>query len=487
MNEEIKETNKVITSYIDGKFLDAHDINKVSSPDSEKGEICSYSNLSLSELKDAFEIANKKFNLWKNISPYKRIEYIKKFNAVLKKNVEYVTKIIVDSIDKSWNSAQEEVLRSIEMTDELIKQYEEHFLNPLIIDEQATGITGKKGIWKYEPLGVAVTISPFNYPLNLLISKIIPALLTGNTILYKSATQTVKVGYIVAVILNSIDFPAGVANFIVGRSDEIGDELVSNKNIKLINFTGGTETGKHITKIASYNTYKIFEMGGLDPALITTYNDDLKTVAKEIIKGAFSFNGQRCTAIKRVLLLKNNVEQNNLLKKYLISEIENLKIGKANDNAFITSLISADAVEKVKKLYNNAIQNGAKALMPYKVERHIFYPMLLDDVDNKSLLYNTEAFGPILPIIYADSLEDMVRIANDTQYGLQASVFTQNYNEWIYLSGQIDSGSVNWNRSSSRGPDLFPFLGVKDSGFNVQGIYESLRTTMRLKGYIENK
>lgn len=480
------ELDNVITSYINGKFIEYKNKHQIFSPENNK-VIAEYGNLSIDQLEEAFVFANQKFNYWKNFTPKERIEFIKKFNSKMKENIEYLTDLLVKCIAKPLKSSRDEVTRSIEMVDELIKQYEEHFIEPLIFDENVTKIKGKKGIWKYEPLGVVVTISPFNYPLNLLISKIIPALLTGNTVIYKSALQTITIGYAVAKFFDEIKMPDGVINFIVGKGEEIGNELISNKFIKMINFTGGTKTGKEIVRLAPYNTYKVLEMGGLDPALVTNKNEDLRKIAKEIIKGAMSFNAQRCTAIKRIILLKNNDDKNSKLKEFLIEEIKSLSIGTAIDNASITSLISRKAVDKVTELYENAIHNGAVALTTYKTVDNIFYPVLLDNVTNKCQLYNTEAFGPVLPIIYADNIEDMIRIANDTQYGLQASVFTDDYDEWNYISKQIDSGSVNWNRSSSRGPDIFPFLGVKDSGFNVQGIYESLKSTTRLKGYIENK
>lgn len=481
-----KELNNVITSYINGKFLEFKHVHEIKSP--EDGRlVAKYANLSLDELKEAFDKAEIAFNNWKELDPKERIRFIKEFNDELKNKLEYFSKLIVDSIAKPISAARDEVQRTIDMINSLIQVYESDYTKPLIFDENKTHIKNKTGIWKYIPLGVIVTISPFNYPLNLLISKIIPALLTGNTVVYKSASQTVNIGYAVAEIFKHINLPNGVINFIVGKGEEIGAELISNKHIKMINFTGGTKTGKEITKNAPYNSYKILEMGGLDPALITNNIKDLRKVAKEIIKGAFSFSGQRCTAIKRVILLKDNVENNELFKQYLIEEIISLKIGKAIDDNNITSLISKKSVEKVINLYENAIENGAKPLTKFKVENNIFYPMLLDNVTSKADIYKTEAFGPILPLIYADNIKNMIEIANDTEYGLQASVFTDNEKEWMEIANQINSGSVNWNKSSSRGPDIFPFLGVKDSGFGVQGISESIRSTVRLKGFIENK
>ena len=393
----------------------------------------------------------------------------------------------MQSIAKPKSAAIDEVKRTIQMIKDLIEQYKLNFINPTIIDEKITHTKNKLGIWTYEPLGTVLAIAPFNYPINLLISKIIPALLTGNVVIYKSANQTYIVGYIIAKLFDEIKIPHGVINYIVANGNDLGSTIVDNDNIKLLNFTGGTKTGKEIMKTISSSTNIILEMGGLDPALITKNNDDPKTIATEIVKGAFSFNGQRCTAIKRIILLKDNQEFNEKFKTELINAINKLTIGKAIDDANITALVNEAAVKRVLDLYNDAIKNNAKALILPKIEGNIITPILLDDVTKAMKIYDTEAFGPILPIIYAKDIDDMIHIANDTQYGLQASVFTKNKDEWWMIAKKIDAGSINWNKSSSRGPDIFPFLGVKNSGFNVQGIYWSLYSTVRLKGYIVNK
>lgn len=485
----MKMANKLIniSSYINGKFLNNKtDFKKIFSPETNE-EIANYSSVSFKDLTDAYNDANIAFETWKTLDPNTRITYIEKFNELLNNNLENIANAIVESIAKPRSAAIDEVKRSIQMIKDLIEEYKSNFIQPKIMDEEITHTKNKIGVWTYEPLGVILAIAPFNYPVNLLISKIIPALLTGNVVIYKSAKQTINIGYMIAKLFDEIKIPHGVVNYIVADGKELGNALVSNQNIKLLNFTGGTSTGQELMKFLSYKTNKILEMGGLDPALITKNNDDPNKIAKEIIKGAFSFNGQRCTAIKRIILLKDNHEFNELLKKALINEINNLSIGKAEEDANITALVNNIAVKRVLDLYDDAIKHKAKVLIEPKVQNNLITPILLDEVTKKMQLYNTEAFGPILPIIYAKNIDEMIEIANDTPYGLQASIFTKDKEEWWQIAKKIDAGSINWNKSSSRGPDIFPFLGVKDSGFNVQGIYWSLYTTVRLKGYIENK
>ena len=475
------------TSYLNGKFAMPNSTVKTNYSPEDNLPICNYSEVDSKTINDAIEQSHFAQLNWRQLSATDRINYIKEFNKLLEINQDLIATNMVDCIAKTFNDSKNEVKRTIEMINELIKQYETKFCSPheIKITNKDNELV-KEGIWTYEPLGIIMAIGPFNYPVNLLLSKVIPALLTGNAVIYKSAHQTIQIGFLLATLFDQAKFPNGVINFLIANNEDLDNSVFNNKYIRLVNFTGGTKNGKEIANKLPFGIYKVFELGGLDPALITSYNDNPTKVAKEIIKGSFSYNGQRCTAIKRILLLKSNQAFNQSFINELVRMAQKLTLGRAIDNPDLTCLISNVAVKKVKALYDDAVSKGAKALLPFQNEGNLVHPIILDNVTNTMDIYRTEAFGPIVPIMYANNIEEMIQIANDTTYGLQASVFTNNQDEWEYISKQIDSGSVNWNRSSSRGPDIFPFLGVKDSGHNVQGIYHSILTTVRLKGYIEN-
>ena len=485
MNMEHKLINA--TSYLNGKFASNSTNVKINYSPEDNLPICNYYEVDAKTINDAVEASHFAQLNWKQLSAIDRINYVKAFNKLLDENQDLIALNMVACIAKTFNDSKTEVKRTISMIDELIKQYETKFCTPtsIKINNKENELV-KEGIWTYEPLGIIVAIGPFNYPVNLLLSKVIPALLTGNSVIYKSAHQTIQIGYLLATLFDQAKFPSGVINFLIANNEDLDNSVFNNKYVRLVNFTGGTKNGKEIANKLPFGIYKVFELGGLDPALITSYNDNPAKIAKEIIKGSFSYNGQRCTAIKRIILLKSNHTFNESFIHELVNMAQKLSVGKAIDNPDLTCLISNNAVKKVKALYDDALAKGATALLPFKNEGNLVYPIILDHVTNTMDIYHTEAFGPIVPIMYSSDINEMIKIANDTTYGLQASVFTNNQDEWECISKQIDSGSVNWNRSSSRGPDVFPFLGVKDSGHNVQGIYHSLLTTVRLKGYIEN-
>ncbi len=250
----------------------------------------------------------------------------------------------------------------------------------------------------------------------------------------------------------------------------------------MISFTGSTDVGAQIANHSKMIPL-VLELGGKDPAIVLA-DADIKKAAIKIAQGAFSYNGQRCTAIKRVIV-------DNKIADQLIEELKNIvtkyNVGSATDaNNNITPLISQASADYVKCLVDNALEQNATLVIGNKIEANLFWPTIIDNVTKDMKLYYDEPFGPVLPIIRFDNVEDAICIANDSQYGLQASLFTTNINYAMNLATKIETGSVNINSYSQRGPDHLPFLGIKNSGFGVQGITDSILSMTTLKGLVIN-
>jgi len=237
------------------------------------------------------------------------------------------------------------------------------------------------GIFQYVPKGVVLAISPFNYPVNLSIAKIIPALVAGNSVVFKPASQGSLVGLFLAQLANVAKIPAGVFNAVSGKGSEIGDILVENPLINVISFTGSTAVGTGIAQ-KSLRTDLILEMGGKDPAIVLA-DADLELTATKIIKGAFSYSGQRCTAIKRVLV-DQKVKQ--ALVKLLVEKVNKLKVGNPEDDCDVTPVINEKTVKYIKGLINDASKKGAKILTGNKFEKNLIYPTLVDNVNQSMAL-----------------------------------------------------------------------------------------------------
>lgn len=469
------------SAYVNGKFLDGEKtIPVVSTIDGEI--IGSVAALSKRDVDLAYEGAHLGFNVWRNLTPSMRIKKIKEFAEIFILEKEFLATLMAYEIGKSYKDALKEIERTYENIYETIAVYEKEFINPTIIDELDHGVKGKTGYFYHEPIGVVLAVAPFNYPINLGLSKIIPTLLVGNTVVFKPATQGSLVSSQLAKYFDQANFIGGVFNLVTGKGSEIGDYISENPRIAGATFTGSTEIGK---KLASKLPMKplVLELGGKDAAIVTN-NADTELAAEEIVKGAFSYSGQRCTAIKRVLVTNEIADE---LLDNIIKECLELKVGSPLDNADITPLIDKKALDYNLGLISDALEKGGTLVYGGNVEGYnLLRHTVIDNVSTSSRLAWEEPFGPLLPIIRVSTVNEAIAIANASQYGLQGSVFTKDKEEARTIARYLETGTVNINRSSSRGPDIFPFVGIKDSGFGVQGIRDSLKAMTRPKGVVEN-
>ena len=430
----------------------------------------------------AMSAAHLSFKNWSITTFEFRKNLLLKFKELVLANIDELSQILVNEISKSYNDSKTEIIRTMEYLDETIFQYEKLQNNPMIIDENIHKIKGKTGKFIREPLGVVLAISPFNYPFNLLLAKLVPALISGNTVVYKPATQGSIIGARISQLFNDAGFPNGVINCVVGKGSKIGDLLISHKYVNMISFTGSARVGNHISDVC-HKIPLVLEMGGKDPAIILD-DADLELAANEIVKGGLSYNGQRCTAIKRVFVTPKNHAK---LVELVVNKVQSLTIGNPFDNNFITPLISNSSANYVMELVNDAISKGAKTCLEIKREENLLWPMIIDNVTIDMKLAWEEPFGPVIPFIEFNTIEEVIEYSNNSEYGLQASIFTNNIELAESIALKLECGTVNINRSSSRGPDIFPFSGVKNSGFGTQGILDAILSMTKIKGIIFNK
>ena len=226
----------------------------------------------------------------------------------------------------------------------------------------------------------------------------------------------------------------------------------------------------------------MLELGGKDAAIVLE-DADLEKASNDIVSGAFSYSGQRCTAIKRVLVMESVADK---LAELLKEKVSKLTVGNPFDNVNITPLIDNKAADFVEKLYLDAKNKGAIELTKFKRENNLIYPTLMDNVSLDMELATVEPFGPILPIIRVKTEEEILEIANVSEYGLQSSVFTKDINKAFEFASKLEVGTVNINEKTQRGPDNFPFLGIKNSGVGVQGIRNSILSMMKIKTIVIN-
>ncbi len=435
--------------------------------------------MSQAEVDEAMQVARAALPAWRALSAVERAAYLHKTAAILERDKEEIGTILAKEVAKGIKAAIGEVVR----TADLIRYAAEEGLRITGQAMEGGGFEAasknKLAVVRREPVGVVLAIAPFNYPVNLSGSKIAPALIAGNVVMFKPPTQGSISGLLLAKAFEEAGIPAGVFNTITGRGSEIGDYIIEHKEVNFINFTGSTPIGERIGRLAGMRPIML-ELGGKDAALVLE-DADLEHAAKQIVAGAFSYSGQRCTAIKRVIVLESVADT---LVTLLQAEVAKLTVGDPFDNADITPVIDNASADFIWGLIEDAQEKGAQALTPIKREGNLLWPVLFDQVTKDMKVAWEEPFGPILPIIRVANVEEAIAFANESEFGLQSSVFTNDFKKAFEIAEKLEVGTVHINNKTQRGPDNFPFLGVKGSGAGVQGIKYSIEAMTNVKSIV---
>ena len=435
--------------------------------------------MSQAEVDEAMQAARAALPAWRALSAVERAAYLHKTAAILERDKEKIGTILAKEVAKGIKAAIGEVVR----TADLIRYAAEEGLRITGQAMEGGGFEAasknKLAVVRREPVGVVLAIAPFNYPVNLSGSKIAPALIAGNVVMFKPPTQGSISGLLLAKAFEEAGIPAGVFNTITGRGSEIGDYIIEHKEVNFINFTGSTPIGERIGRLAGMRPIML-ELGGKDAALVLA-DADLEHAAKQIVAGAFSYSGQRCTAIKRVIVLESVADK---LVTLLQAEVAKLTVGDPFDNADITPVIDNASADFIWGLIEDAQEKGAQALTPIKREDNLLWPVLFDQVTKDMKVAWEEPFGPVLPIIRVANVEEAIAFANESEFGLQSSVFTNDFKKAFEIAEKLEVGTVHINNKTQRGPDNFPFLGVKGSGAGVQGIKYSIEAMTNVKSIV---
>lgn len=484
MFDKIKGENNTFKNLVDGEWISSSSGNfiDINSPidNSLVGRVPA---MTVEEVDVSMESASKVQKEWKSIPLNAKADILYKAADLLIENIDELSHVMMMEIAKDMKSCRSEVTRSadfIKFTADCAK----NLYGESIPSDSFPGTKKNKiSIVKREPLGVVLAISPFNYPINLAASKIAPAVIIGNSVVLKPATQGSISGLHLARIFEMAGLPKGVLNTVTGRGSEIGDYITSHKYVDFINFTGSTEVGERISK-HSLMVPLLMELGGKDAAIVLE-DSDLDLVADNIASGAYSYSGQRCTAVKRVLAVDKIADE--LVEKVKM-RIEKFKIGNLleNESVDIVPLISEKSADYVSQLIADAEIKGADLVIGGKREGNLIYPTLFDKVTTDMRIAWEEPFGPVVPIIRVKDMDEAVEIANASEYGLQGSIFTKNIYDAFNIADKLEVGTVQINGKTERGPDNFPFLGTKSSGMGTQGIKYSIESMSRPKLTVVN-
>ncbi len=441
--------------------------------------------VSTSEIDEVMKKAALSQRSWEATPLNKRITIMHLAADWTRQNLDYLTSLMVREIGKSNEEAKSEIVRTADLIDYFADEAQSIKGESLDSDNFPGFDKGRIAMIERVAYGVVVAIAPFNYPVNLSASKLAPALLMGNAVVFKPPTQGGISGLHLARIFQKAGVPEGVLACVTGGGGEIGDYLVSHTFTDMITFTGSSDTGCAIATRAGMVPL-VFECGGNNPAVVLP-DADMNLAAREIIKGAFSYAGQRCTAIKYVLATEQVLDTLLPVVTNMMNELVHMGDPRSPETKLVGPVISEQVAEHIEQVIAEAVGEGAKVLVGGKRDRAYVEPTLLTGVKPTMKVVTTEVFGPVVSFIVIKDMAEAITFINESRFGLQACVFTKDEGTGITMARQLNVGTVQINGSPQRGPDHFPFLGVKQSGLGVQGVRYSLEEMSRLRPIVLNK
>lgn len=442
------------------------------------GEIIDYvPSLSRDEVKKAIDIAFDSFSKLNSITPAKRSKALMEIASMIRENANDLAVIMTKETGRPIKSSRAEIERTAQIfelaSSELRRALEGEFV-PLDLYDFPAGNEKRIAFIKREPIGVVGAITPFNFPAASFAHKVAPALAVGNTVVFKPSSLAPLTQIKLAEIVSK-KFPAGSVNVITGNSEMIGEEFISNDKVSLITFTGSVNVGLDLASKAVKNGKRvIMELGGSD-AMIVLEDADIDKAVKAALVGRFDFSGQFCNATKRVIV-RQEIEKDFIDK--LISELQKYKAGDPMDESVdIPPLISEQAVMRMREFLNDAIKEGGEKIFEGKVpEKGYYFPPVVVKLQptSRARILREEVFGPILPIVPVKSDDEAINIANSTQYGLDASIFSSNFARAYEIASKLKAGTVIINDTTRLRWDNLPFGGMLKSGIGRESVINTM-------------
>ena len=428
----------------------------------------------LKALDSACDAYAKGQGLWPTMKVAQRVACMEKFVKQMKTKREEVVKLLMWEIGKNLPDSQKEFDRTVDYIYDTIEEYKQ-------IDRDSAKFEKEDGVYAHirrGPLGVVLCLGPYNYPLNETFALLIPALMMGNTAVFKPAKHGVL---LLTPLLEAFrsSFPPGVVNIIYGRGRTVATPIMKTGRVDVLALIGNSTSANALQNNhpKSNRLRLVLGLEAKNPAIVLK-DADLDLAISECITGTLSFNGQRCTALKILYIHQDIVEEFN---KRFAKAVDALKYGNPwDDGAKLTPLPEPDKPEYIQELIDDALAKGAKILNDkggQRTENYIF-PAVLYPVTKDMRVYQEEQFGPVIPIIPFDDIERPLDDMADSNYGQQVSLFGKDVKTLAPLIDTLVNlvCRVNLNSSCQRGPDVYPFTGRKDSAVATLSVHDALRS-----------
>ncbi len=461
----VKAENKTYVNYINGEWKSSstNEVQASINP-ANKNEIVGYSSKSTKDdLDQAVTSAKKAQIAWRKLSAPARGEYLYKVANVLEARLEEVAETMTREMGKTLQEAKGETARGVA----ILRYYAGEGMRKIgdvipSTDSEAFMFTSRV------PLGVVGVITPWNFPVAIPIWKMAPALVYGNTVVLKPATETAVTAAKVIECFHEAGLPAGVINMVTGSGTIIGQGIIDHPDINGITFTGSDSVGKRVGQgaLARGAKYQL-EMGGKNPVIVAE-DADLDLAVEATINGGLRSTGQKCTATSRVIIQSSVY---NVFKEKLIAKVKEIKVGEglssdtwmgpcSSESQLITVL---DYIEKGKAEGAVLLFGGRKCEAVGLENGFYVQPTVFENVTSSMTIAQEEIFGPVLALMEVDTMEEALTVANDVEFGLSASIFTTNIQKMLSFINEMEAGLVRINAESAGVELQAPFGGMKKS------------------------
>ncbi|MBG9942037.1 aldehyde dehydrogenase family protein [Brevibacillus formosus] len=412
---------------------------------------------------EAVEAAWETFKTDK-LTPFQRYKILLKASELMEERRDELERSLIREVGKTRKDAMNELDRTINTL--RLSAEEAKKIHGEMIPLQATeGSENRLGFTIRVPKGVIGAITPFNYPLLLSTHKIAPALAAGNTLVVKPATVTPIATFLLVEILEEAGLPKGYVNIVTGAGSQVGEWLLDEERIAMYTFTGSGEVGRRIKERSGMRPVAL-ELGNNSPNIVHL-DADLELAARQTAARSFHNAGQACIAVQRIYVHESVMQA---FSDLYISHVHQLKVGNPEDpDTDVGPMISEKEASRTEEWVQEAISQGARSLLPVKREGALFYPAVLVDTRPEMKVVCREVFAPVVTIIPYSDLEDAFTQANDSEYGLQAGIFTRDLNVAMKAARVLEYGGVVINDVSTYRNDVMPYGGIKNSGLGKEG------------------
>ncbi|MEG0448795.1 MAG: aldehyde dehydrogenase family protein [Lysinibacillus sp.] len=450
--------------WINGQWADAQNTYELKSP--YNGEIIArVAKGSTQDVERAIEGAQEAFQTFKKTTAYERAEILYKVVTLMRARKKEFAEILAQEAGKPLTAGLTEIDRTI-ATYQFAAEGAKQAMGETVPMDAAPGAGAYIGWTKREPLGVICAITPFNFPFNLVAHKLGPAFAVGNAVVLKPATQTPLSALVMAEIFREAGLPDGALQIVTGSGGELSDTLVTHPFVKKVTFTGSSDVGLSIKE--KLGLRKVTLELGSNAAVIVEPSTPIEKIIKRCVGGAFGFAGQVCISLQRIYVHESIVEK---FTEAFVAETEKLVVGDPLDEKTdVSAMIHPAEVVRISEWIEEAKAQGAVIATGGSFTERTLTPTVMTNVTANMKIICQETFAPIVSIVSYETLDDAIRLINESEFGLNAGIYTNDLQSALYAADEIQAGAVIINDIPTFRVDNMPYGGVKMSGYGREGI-----------------